>query len=285
MTLRNKSAFYNRSLERALKILCTFHRDRQALTLSQLSKILKLSKTTVSRLSSTLMKYNFLRCDSGSKQYSLGLKLFELGSIIFASFSIRRAASPHLIRLQSKFGKTTFLGILQDDELVYIDKREDPRNPIRFASQIGTRRPPHFGMLGQILMAYLPDNEVNRLLKKAPLGPFTRRSLTNQIAFRKRLPKIRERGFFVDKEEALEGITGIAAPIRDYTGKVIAGVGVGIISSSLNSTGTKQIVKEVCETAKKISQEMGYLEREDRHGSAMDRPSPRSRDGNRVSNL
>ncbi len=153
------------------------------------------------------------------------------------------------------------MGVLQDDELVYIDKREEPRNPIRFASQIGTRRPPYFGMLGQVLMAYLPDSEINRLLKKTPLRPFTKTSLTNQIEFRKRLSKIREQGFFVDKEEALEGITGIAAPIWDFTGKVIAGVGVGVISSSLNSTMTKQIIKEVCETAKKISQEMGYIDR------------------------
>jgi DNA-binding IclR family transcriptional regulator len=116
-------------------------------------------------------------------------------------------------------------------------------------------------MLGQILMAYLPESEVNRLLRKSPLKPFTRRSLTNQTEFKKRLGRIREQGFFIDKEEALEGITGISAPIRDFTGKVIAGVGVGVISSSLNSTVTKQIIKEVCETGKKVSQEMGYIER------------------------
>lgn len=256
-----KKTFYNRSLERALQILCVFTTDRQTFSLTQLANILNLSKTTVLRLTSTLIKYHFLKYDSSSKQYSLGLKLFELGSVIFSSFSIRKVASYHLSQLQSKLGKTTFLGVLEDDELVYIDKREEPRNPIRFASQIGTRRPPSFGMLGQVLMAYLADREIHRLLKKTPLEPFTKKSLTNQIEFKKRLSRIREQGFFVDKEEALEGITGIAAPIRDYTGKVIAGVGVGIISSSLNSNGTKQITKEVCETAKKISQEMGYLDR------------------------
>jgi DNA-binding IclR family transcriptional regulator len=158
-------------------------------------------------------------------------------------------------------GKTTFLGILQDDELVYIDKREDPRNPILFASQIGTRRPPYFGMIGQILMAYLPDGEVNRLLKKTPLKPSTKRSLTNRKEFKERLRKIREQGFFIDQEEAFDGVTGIAAPVRDYSGKVIAGIGVGIFSSSLDSNETRKIIKEVAETAKKISQEMGYIER------------------------
>ena len=263
MLATRKESFYNRSLERALKILCAFNRARQELTLSQLSKILTLSKATASRLCSTLIKYDFLKYDQNSKNYSLGLKLFELGSILYSSFSIRRVASPHLSQLQSKLGKTTFLGILQDDDLVYIDKREDPRNPILFGSQIGTRRPPYFGMLGQVLMAFLPNSEVDQILEKTPLKASTKKSLTNEKEFRKRLHIIRDQGFFVDKEEALDGVTGIAAPIRDYTGKVTAGVGVGIISSSLDPKETKYIIKEVCETARRISQEMGYIERKE----------------------
>lgn len=256
-----KEAFYNRSLERALQILCVFNFDRQAFSLSQLSNILDLSKATLLRLCSTLIKYDFLKYDPNLKQYSLGLKLFELGSVIFSSFSIRRVVSPHLSQLQSQLGKTVFLGIIQNDELVYIDKKEDPRNPIRFASQIGTRRPPYFGMLGQILMAFLPSSEVDRLLEKTPLTVLTKKSIMNGTEFRERLLRIREQGFFVDKEEALEGITGISAPIRDYTGEVIAGVGVGFISSSVDSKGMKKITKEVCETGKKISKEMCYIER------------------------
>lgn len=259
--------FYNQSLERALSILCIFDRDSQAFTLSQLSQRLGLSKATLLRLCSTLIKYDFLRYNLQSKQYSLGLKLFELGGIVFSSFSIRRVAFPHLSGLQSKLGRTVFLGILLNDELVYIDKREDPRNPIQFSSQIGTRRPPYFGMLGQILMAYLPDGEVNRILKKTPLRASTKKSLTNVREFKKRLQRIREQGFYIDKEEALEGVTGIAAPIRDYSGEVIAGVGVGFIASSVDSNGTKKIIEELCETGNRISQEMGYIERRRLAGS------------------
>jgi DNA-binding IclR family transcriptional regulator len=207
------------------------------------------------------MKYDFLRYRQDSRHYSLGLKLFELGSILFSSFSLRRIASFYLDQLQSNLGKTVFLGILENDELIYIDKKEDPKNPIRFTSQIGTRRLPYFGMLGQILMAFLPDQEVNRLLKKTPLTPFTRKSLISEKEFKERLLKIRKKGFFVDDEEALDGISGISAPIRDYTGVVIAGVGVGFISSSEDAKGKKLIIKEVCDAAKGISKQMGYLER------------------------
>jgi len=261
MNRSQKVTFYNRSLERALQILCLFKWDRQTLTLSQLSEASGLHKATILRLCSTLMKYDFLRYRQDSRHYSLGLKLFELGSIIFSSFSLRRIASSYLDQLQSRLSKTVFLGILENDELIYIDKKEDPRIPVRFTSQIGTRRPPYFGMLGQILMAFLPDQEVNRLLKKTPLTPSTKKSLASEKEFKEKLLRIRKQGFFVDEEEALDGISGISAPIRDYTGEVIAGVGVGFISSSEHAKGKKIIIKEVCEAAKGISKQMGYLER------------------------
>jgi DNA-binding IclR family transcriptional regulator len=229
--------------------------------LSQLSFILDLPKATVSRLCSTLIKYDFLGYNQQSKQYSLGLKLFELGSVVFSSFSLRRAASRHLTELQSKLGKTVFLGILQDDELLYIDKKEDFRNPIRFASDIGTRRPPYFGMLGQTLMAFLPDEKVDRLLQKSPLTASTKKSITDEGEFRDRLRTVREQGFAIDEETALDGITGIAAPIRDFTNRVVAAVGVGFISLSEDSKGLKKIVKDVLRTAQTISQELGYLNR------------------------
>ncbi len=259
MPVLNKESFYNRSLERALKILCAFHRNSQGLTLSDLSKSLGLSKATLSRLCSTLFKYHFLGYDQQTKQYSLGLKLFELGGIVYSSFSLRRMASPYLNQLQSKLGKTSCLGILQDGQLVYIDKKEDLQKPIRFASDIGTYRPPYFGMLGHILMAHLSEAEVDRMLKKNPLRPFTKKSIRGVETFKERLRKIRSQGFYVDKEEALDGVTGIGAPIRDFTGKVVAAVGVGFISSSEDPKRLGKIIKEVVNTSQAISYELGYL--------------------------
>jgi len=119
-----KAVFYNRSLERALQILRAFSFDVRELTLGELSGTLNLSKATVYRLASTLTAYDFLRYDETSRKYSLGLRLFELGSIVFASFSLRKTASSHLDQLHSHLGKTVFLGIFQEDEVVYIDKRE-----------------------------------------------------------------------------------------------------------------------------------------------------------------
>jgi IclR family transcriptional regulator, KDG regulon repressor len=253
-----KETFYNRSLERALQILNAFTSERSELSLGQISEILDLSKATVLRLCSTLVKFGFLRQDNELKKYSLGLKLFELGSIVFSSFSLIRVASTHLTELESKLGKTVFLGILGDDQLLYVDKREGAKDGIRFTSNVGRRRPPYWGMLGSVLMAYLPDEEIERLLSKSPLVVTARKSFTTEGPFKAWLREIRERGYVIEDETALEGIGGVAAPIYDFTGTVVAAVGVGFISSSVDSKTLKKIIKEVTGTALVISRELGH---------------------------
>lgn len=256
-----KEAFYNRSLERALQILNAFTGERKGLTLSQLAEILNLSRATVLRLCSTLGKYGFLNQDSASKEYSLGLRLFELGSIVFHSFSLRKTASPFLDQLHQKLGKTLFLAILEQGQLIYIDKREDSRNPITFTSKIGTRRPPYWGMLGPMLMAHLSDSEVEHLLEKNPLRATTKKSFTQKEEFKKWLGRVREEGFAVDVERTFEGITGVAVPIRDFRGKVVASLAVCFISSSVDVRELKRIIKEALKSGLNISREIGYPEK------------------------
>ncbi len=255
---QKKGSFYNRSLERALQILNAFSPERSELPLGQISEMLGLSKATVLRLCSTLIKFGFLRQDLESKKYSLGLKVFELYSIVFSSFSLTRIASPHLTKLESKLGKTVFLGILEDDELLYVDKREGSKDGIRFTSNIGKRRPPYWGMLGPVLMAYLPEDEIERLLAKSPLAVTARKSHTTKEQYKKWLDDIRKQGYVVEDETAFEGIGGVAAPIRDFSGRVLAAVGVGYIASSIDSKTLKQIIREVTATAFAISEELGH---------------------------
>jgi IclR family transcriptional regulator, KDG regulon repressor len=252
--------YNNKSLERALQILSTFNAERPNFTFAELSEAVRLPKATVLRLCSTLVHYDFLLFNKETKHYSLGLKLFELGSVVFASFSLRRIAAPYLINLQTKLEKTIFLGILQEGRLVYIDKKENPLNLIRFGSQVGTRRPPYFGMLGHVLMAHLPNERVAELLKRHPLTALTKKSITNDRRFKERLGVIRSQGYYVDEGEAIEGITGIAAPIRDSSKEVVAAVGAGFLSSSEDEKGVARIIRETRKTAELISRAVGYID-------------------------
>jgi DNA-binding IclR family transcriptional regulator len=165
-----------------------------------------------------------------------------------------------LAALQAKLSRTVFLSIIDKDELLYIDKKEDLTNAIRFTSSIGERRPPYWGMSGPLLMAYLPDSEVERLLQRYPLAAYTKKSLTDKWEFKEWLLQIREQGYSLDEGRAIDGISGVSAPVKDHQGKVSAAVSVGFITSSVDAKGVKRTIREVMETALVISKEIGYRE-------------------------
>ena len=247
------------SVDRALDILNCFSFQKREMNLSDLVRKTGLNKTTTKRLISNLADRGFLQQDPVTKQYKLGMRLFELGGIVFSSLSLRHAAAYPMSRLHNETGATVLLGTRMDDELVYVDKREG-KGMIRISSDIGWRRPLPYGMLGMVLMAHLDSEEVRRLLKESPLQAHTPYSITDEDAFSLRLEEIRKQGHVVEHQEAVEGVTGIAAPIRDYSRKVIAALGIAI---PLGHQHTKKdvgrfvdLVTKICDD---ISNDLGYL--------------------------
>ena len=136
----------------------------------------------------------------------------------------------------------------------------------------GTRRQPYFGMFGQLLLAYLPDEEVDRILAKHPLTALTRRSITDPFEFRERLAKVKKQGYIIEEGEAIDGVTGIGAPVHDYHGNVVAAVGVGFISSSIEEKNVLLTLAEVRKTALLISRELGYTKEDDSVKNGADDP-------------
>lgn len=247
------------ALERALDILDCFSFQNREQGLSEISEETGLNMTTAKRLIANLTSRGYLQQIPDSKRYQLGMRLFELGGIVFSSFSLRKVAAHHITHLQTETGFTVLLGALMDDQLVYVDKREG-NAMIRIASDIGWRRPPHYGMLGMVLMAFLDSGRVKEILKKAPLEKHTDCSITDEDAFSIRLEQIRKKGFVLEREEAVEGVIGIAAPVRDYTRQVIGSLGVAIPMTKSNSKKdleeTIELVEATCDA---ISSDLGYL--------------------------
>lgn len=229
------------------------------MTLSNMVRKTGLNKTTTKRLVANLTNRGFLHQDPATKHYQLGMRLFELGGIVFSSFSLRQAATHPMSRLQNETGATVLLGTRMDDELVYVDKREG-KGMIRISSDIGWRRPLHYGMLGMVLMAHLDSKEVRGILKKSPLQAHTPFSLTDEDAFSLRLEAIRKQGYVVEHQEAVEGVVGIAAPVRDYSRKVIAALGIAVtLAKSQAQRELNDLLDRVRQACDEISRDLGYL--------------------------
>ena len=146
-----------------------------------------------------------------------------------------------------------------EDHLVYVDKREGD-GMIRISSDVGWRRPLHYGMLGMVLMAGIESREVDRILGNCPLKAHTPFSITDADAFSLRLEEIRVQGYVIEKEEAVEGLFGIAAPIKDYSRQVVAALGIARPVGQRNlKEGLDRTIDLVKKTCDMISSDMGYL--------------------------
>ena len=258
--LVNKERIYRvQALERALDILDCFTFQNREFSLSEVALKTGLNKTTAKRLISNLTARGYLQQDSVSRKYQLGLRPFELGGIVFSSFDLRKAAAHHMDRLQKETGVTVLLGIVMEDQLVYLDKREG-LGVVRISSEIGSRRPLNFGMLGMILMAFMEPDDLERILKNAPLEAHTPFSITDNHAIRLRLEEIRSQGYVLEKGEAHEDVIGIAAPIRNYSRQVIAALGIALPASQSNlKSNFNRFIDLLKETCQEISSDLGYL--------------------------
>jgi IclR family KDG regulon transcriptional repressor len=254
---REPSRYSIRAIDRAVHILECFSRKQNELTLGELAEQTGLSKSTTFRILQTLERHRFIAFKPAANRYALGIKLFELGGVVFSTLKFHSVAAPFLDRLSLKGERTVLAAMLEGGELLYIDQRERKAS-MRLAAQSGRRRPPHFGMLGKTLMAYLPEGEVDELLKRYPLEKITPRTVVNLRTFKKHLEEIRTKGYTFEDNEYIEGFVGIAAPVRNHLGEVIAAIGVTFPSFRVGKKTIAEAIATVKETTDEISLALGY---------------------------
>ena len=247
------------SLERVFDVLDCFTDDRRNLSLAELTKLTGLNHTSLKRIVFTLTRRNYLRQDETTKKYQLGMKLFELGGLVYKSISLRSATDAYLSKLSEETGLTVLLGNLFNGFLTYLDYKEG-KNPVRISSNIGIRRPPHFGMLGQTLLAFSPPSEIKRLLELHPLQPYTSQTIVDPELFQKRLESIRANGYVIEFEEAWIGVMGIAAPIWKPGRKLAGAIGIATIISKIHDD-QDFLLDRLLQTAAQISVALGGISR------------------------
>jgi len=246
----------NSSIEKAFKILSVFSQNGKfELGVGEISRILKMHKTTVSRFLRSMEKIGVVEKNEETGKYRLGLKLYELGNSVSLKKIMVDRARIHLEDLHWYLNETVHFATLKNGEVVYLDKIIADRNFV-IISEVGKRLPAHCTGLGKAMLAFLPESEVKRIIKEKGLKKFTKNTITNRKKFFEELEKIRERGYAIDNEEIEEGLRCIAAPIFNGEGKVIASVSISGPSSRINEQTYDEYSKYVIKTAKFISEEL-----------------------------
>jgi DNA-binding IclR family transcriptional regulator len=244
------------SLDRAFDILELLAREQQQLTLTDISRRLDLHKTTVFRLISSLRERGYVE-KSGNNMYRLGLGFIELSSLYLNKVEIKTEAQPFLQELSQDLGRTTYLAIMQDGEVVYIDKYEQV-NTLRKYSIIGTRRPLYCTSLGKALLFDKTNEEIETLLKDVTFESFTPTTITTVEDLIREISKSRKRGYSRDNQEMDANEQCIGAPIYDYRGMVIAAISVSW-KGKFTPFDAKRASELVRDTAGSISTRLGFV--------------------------
>jgi len=252
----------SQSLERGLAILSSFASDRPLIGVSELSRELDLSRSTAHRYVATLAKLGYLQQDPDSKRYRLGPKVLDLGFSAINSMELREIAAPHLQRLSDETGYTVNLAILDDTDVVYVERcrsSQHGQRGIDLNLHVGSRLPAYCTSMGKVLLADLPDDERDALLDSIELTQRGPNTLTTRAALIAELKRVREAGLAVNNEELAFGLRSIAVPVRGQSGKVVAAINLAVHRSWVSMEDlVRSLSPTLKQTAAEVSMRLGY---------------------------
>lgn len=208
---------------RGLAVMRTFGSGAPALTISEVATRAGITRAGARRLLHTLVTLGYARASDGL--FSLTPRVLELGHAYLSSLSMREVAQPVIERLAVEVGELVALSVLDGAEILFV-ARAEMRSPLARGIGLGSRLPAFATSMGRVLLAGLPPPESRRLLAPRTLKPHTCFTLCKPEALARDLARVRKQGYALVSEELELGVCGLAAPIANAQGQVIAAVNV-----------------------------------------------------------
>jgi len=241
------------SLEKGIKILETII-EHGELTVTAAANLLGLNRASAHRFITTLRDLGYVRKNQHGN-YEASFRMLELGMKQANKFEIRRLAKPVMRDLAAEFDETVNLGILNQNQVVYLDK-VDSRELLRMDSGVGTACQASATALGKAMVAFLPEEELEAYFDGLTFTALTPNTITSPEQLRRDLEKIRKRGYAIDNEELALDLYCIAAPIYDFNGYPPYSLSVSGPSRRIKSL--KNLPARLLECTTLLSRQLGY---------------------------
>ncbi|MEA4965307.1 MAG: IclR family transcriptional regulator [Oscillospiraceae bacterium] len=208
------------SVERAVQILRCFEK-KELLGVTEIAEMTKLNKSTAFGLIVSLAELGMLERDDACNRYRLGLELYRLGSLV--NMDLRRLVMPELTELVEKLEETVNFVMPDGGSVVYLVKKESVQS-MRICTKTGQRLPMYCSAVGKAILAFLPQDEQNRIIEGFQYVPYTNKTIVTEQGLRDDLAKVRQTGYALDREELEYGLICIAVPIYNGTGQAAASI-------------------------------------------------------------
>lgn len=252
---------YIKSLEKGLNIIYLLSQHDSPLKLEDLVKISGIKKTSCFRILQTLVRSDFVDKNPDTNAYLIGPRMISIGLSALDGRGVREMALPFMKEIREKTGTNVNLAILSGPEVIFVERLQST-HIIDATLRIGSRLSAHLSSMGKAILAYLPEPELEAILRQIHFERKTEKTITSIKALKDELRQIREKGIALNNEELETGLFAIAAPLRNHTGVAVAAMN---ISFPLSRHSKQEAIKIFCplilEACRKISFSLGFQER------------------------
>ncbi len=232
-------------------------------TLEDIEKVFNISHQQTEKILDVLVNRGYVDFNKKKKTYSLGIRNFEVGHAYLNHVDIRKLAKPYLQELGEKYKENIYLAIRSGYEIVYIDAYEIDR-PVLVKSRVGKLLPMYASASGKIHLADMDKEELEDFFRHVKLVPYTKKTITDKDKLIKHLEEVKAKGYAIDDEEWEDEVRCLSVPVRDYTGRVAAGITLSAPSYRLPKEKIEnELVGDFLEKVKELSERLGYTEDEE----------------------
>lgn len=246
------------TIERAFTIIELLGNADYYLGISEVAQRSDLPLATTHRLLSTLLQLGYVEQNPETNKYTLGVRILQLRGAVIEQLNLGVQAMPIMKMLMDRVGETVHLAVLNEGEIVYIERVEGLRTQGMY-TRIGKRAPAHCTALGKAMLSNLPEDLwYHDVVNRRGLKAFSETTITSIGVLRRDLQHTRERGYAVDNGETGELVRCVAAPIRDYTGQVVAALSISGPQSQITVDRVADLGSAVCKAAEMISNKLGF---------------------------
>jgi DNA-binding IclR family transcriptional regulator len=241
-----------KTTERTLRVLRSFSRARPELTVAELTSILELPRSVVTRIVATLEQAQFLERSIGSFKYRIGIAACELGATYLAGNRLTDFSHEILRDLAERTGHTVYMGVLQGQDVVIVSTFEG-RAPVRFIWAVGDRLPISTTAFGKAILLQTPPEQIDLLLGNSTLPGLAPNSINTRSLLNKQLEEYRVKGWIPALEESLPGVYAVGAALLDAAGKPLAGISVSFLRDTTDSNQIEKLGDAVLDAAQAIN--------------------------------
>jgi IclR family KDG regulon transcriptional repressor len=239
------------SVKKAFAILSAISSSKEGLGVSELAQDLKMAKSTVHGMTSTLEELGAVMRDPLTKKYKLGFTLLEIGRSAYSRIDLKTSARPVMEELMEKTRTSVFLGILNWGHVTVLDIVES-RQDLKITAPVGSTIPLFAGAVGKVFLASMEEAQAEKMVKSKGLPRFTVNSIADTKLYFQELRRVREKGYAVDDEEYIMGVRAVASPLLGL-GQLRAAIWAVGFKASLDEKKMQALSRETQQAAEAIS--------------------------------